>query len=141
MSLKTNRIEFLTSGLLFLYGNLKIAVCGQYLDHDRGTQKPCIFCISTSCAHKKDESSITQNGHHVFVFSGDEQGRVVVKYNWSSTQILQVLWIKYNLYKYKYFALPAIMYSSTSSTDTSSTSTSTSTSTNTYFNPDIIMFT
>ena len=56
--------------------------------------------------------------------------RVVVKYNWSSTQILQVLWIKY---KYKYFAFPAIKYSSTSSTDTSSTSTST------YFNPDIII--
>ena len=48
--------------------------------------------------------------------------RVVVKYNWSSTQILQVLWIKY---KYKYFAFSAIKYSSTSSTDMSSTSTST----------------
>ena len=49
--------------------------------------------------------------------------RVGVKYNWSSTQILQVLVIKY---KYKYFAFSPIKYSSTSSTDTPSTSTSTS---------------
>ena len=55
--------------------------------------------------------------------------RVGVKYNWSSTQILQVLVIKYT-YKYKYFAFSPIKYSSTSSTDTSSTSTSTSTSVN-----------
>ena len=48
-----------------------------------------------------------------------------VKYNWSSTQILQVLVIKYK-YKYKYFAFSPIKYSSTSSTDTPSTSTSTS---------------
>ena len=47
--------------------------------------------------------------------------RVGVKYNWSSTQILQVLVIKY-----KYFAFSPIKYSSTSSTDTPSTSTSTS---------------
>ena len=47
--------------------------------------------------------------------------RVGVKYNWSSTQILQVLVIKY---KYKYFAFSPIKYSSTSSTDTPSTSTS-----------------
>ena len=53
--------------------------------------------------------------------------RVGVKYNWSSTQILQVLVIKY---KYKYFAFSTIKYSSTSSTDTPSTSTSTSTSVN-----------
>ena len=53
--------------------------------------------------------------------------RVGVKYNWSSTQILQVLVIKY---KYKYFAFSPIKYSSTSSTDTPSTSTSTSTSVN-----------
>ena len=46
----------------------------------------------------------------------------MVKYNWSSTQIFQVLWIKY---KYKYFAFSAIKYSSTSSTDISSTSSST----------------
>ena len=45
--------------------------------------------------------------------------RVGVKYNWSSTQILQVLVIKY-----KYFAFSPIKYSSTSSTDTLSTSTS-----------------
>ena len=45
--------------------------------------------------------------------------RVGVKYNWSSTQILQVLVIKY---KYKYFAFSPIKYSSTSSTDTPSTS-------------------
>ena len=45
--------------------------------------------------------------------------RVGVKYNWSSTQILQVLVIKY-----KYFAFSPIKYSSTSSTDTPSTSTS-----------------
>ena len=51
--------------------------------------------------------------------------RVGVKYNWSSTQILQVLVIKYK-YKYKYFAFSPIKYSSTSSTDTPSTSTSTS---------------
>ena len=43
---------------------------------------------------------------------------VGVKYNWSSTQILQVLVIKY---KYKYFAFSPIKYSST---DTPSTSTS-----------------
>ena len=49
--------------------------------------------------------------------------RVGVKYNWSSTQIIQVLVIKY---KYKYFELSQIKYSSTSSTDTPSTSTSTS---------------
>ena len=42
-----------------------------------------------------------------------------VKYNWSSTQILQVLVIKY-----KYFEFSPIKYSSTSSTDTPSTSTS-----------------
>ena len=53
------------------------------------------------------------------------QTRVGVKYNWSSTQILQVLVIKYK-YKYKYFAFLPIKYSSTSSTDTPSTSTSTS---------------
>ena len=47
--------------------------------------------------------------------------RVGVKYNWSSTQVLQVLVIKY-----KYFAFSPIKYSSTSSTDTPSTSTSTS---------------
>ena len=47
--------------------------------------------------------------------------RVGVKYNWSSTQILQVLVIKY---KYKYFAFSPIKYSSASSTDTPSTSTS-----------------
>ena len=55
--------------------------------------------------------------------------RVEVKYNWSSTQILQVLVIKYK-YKYNYFAFSPIKYSSTSSTDTPSTSTSTSTSVN-----------
>ena len=56
--------------------------------------------------------------------------RVGVKYNWSSTQILQVLVIKYKYkYKYKYFAFSPIKYSNTSSTDTPSTSTSTSTST------------
>ena len=49
--------------------------------------------------------------------------RVGVKYNWSSTQILQVLVIKYKN-KYKYFAFSPIKYSSTSSTDTPSTSTS-----------------
>ena len=38
MPLKTNRIKFLFSGLLCLYGNLKKpAVCGQYLGHDGGT--------------------------------------------------------------------------------------------------------
>ena len=58
-----------------------------------------------------------------------ERDRVGVKYNWSSTQILQVLVIKYK-YKYKYFAFSPIKYSSTSSTDTPSTSTSTSTSVN-----------
>ena len=47
--------------------------------------------------------------------------RVGVKYNWSSTQILQVLVVKY---KYNYFAFSPIKYSSTSSTDTTSTSTS-----------------
>ena len=53
--------------------------------------------------------------------------RVGVKYNWSITQILQVLVIKYKYkYKYKYFAFSPIKYSSTSSTDTPSTSTSTS---------------
>ena len=36
--------------------------------------------------------------------------RVRVKYNWSSTQILQVLVVKY---KYKYFAFSPIKYSST----------------------------
>ena len=50
--------------------------------------------------------------------------RVGVKYNWSSTQVLQVLVIKYK-YKYKYFEFSPIKYSSTSSTDTPSTSTST----------------
>ena len=51
--------------------------------------------------------------------------RVGVKYNWSSTQILKVLVIKYKYkYKYKYFAFSPIKYSSTSSTDTPSTSTS-----------------
>ena len=49
------------------------------------------------------------------------KSRVGVKYNWSSTQILQVLVIKY---KYKYFAFSPIKYSSTSSTDIPSTSTS-----------------
>ena len=56
-----------------------------------------------------------------YLFAGS---RVGVKYNWSSTQVLQVLVIKYK-YKYKYFEFSPIKYSSTSSTDTPSTSTST----------------
>ena len=66
--------------------------------------------------------------HSKTVIKHKVNSRVGVKYNWSSTQILQVLVIKYK-YKYKYFAFSPIKYSSTSSTDTPSTSTSTSTST------------
>ena len=78
----------------------------------------CHFSPSGSNAKNKNNSPmlIPILFHEVIISVG-------VKYNWSSTQILQVLVIKC---KYKYFAFSPIKYSSTSSTDTPSTSTSTS---------------